>query len=276
MNGKSVCTCLFLMLLFGTASCSNKSETEPKDEKLEKPTVEMKDVKLEVPIVEVQRLHRLDGESPVVFRDSIDIKLFNEAVKTAVKEPGLANMSDPMYKVTVGDDSYFLWLINGQGTIMNAQDTHTIYSLQEHSTKALELLFTTTFPAVKKDGTLDMSAFANFPLDPDNVGNYIGELHPTPIEEVKNGVYIQGVHAHRDRQLFQIFSKVSKGDYQLAKARLEGENLIIEITSHKATNGEVSHHNVIYGLSMKENPRYYVVVRNGETEKKEEIPYAIE
>ncbi|WP_318508791.1 hypothetical protein [Bacillus sp. T3] len=225
--------------------------------------------------MEVQRLNRLE-ENSVAFTDSLDIKIFTEAVKTAVEQPGIANMSDPMYKVTVGEESYFLWLINGDGTIMNTNDTHTIYSLLDPSTNAIDQLFMKTFPAKKKDGTLDMASYTNFPLDPNNVGFFIGSLNPTPIEEVENGVYINGVHAHGDRQSFQIFSKVSQGDYQNATARLEGENLIIEITSHEAKSGEVAHPYVIHSLSMKENPRYYVVIRNGKTEKQEEIAYGIE
>jgi hypothetical protein len=261
---KSYYICLFILVLFWAAGCSVKSESEQKE------------VKKETEMVEVQRLHQLENESTVTFADYTDISIFKEAVKTAVKEPGIANMSDPMYKVTVGKKSYFLWLINGHGTIMNTKDTHTIYSLLDQPTKALEQLFTKSYPAIKKDGTLDMASYTNFPMDPTNISLYIGAPNPTPIEEVANGVYVNGVHAHGDRQSFQIFSKVSQGDYQYAVARLEGENLIIQVTSHKANSGEVSHPYIIHSLSMKENPRYYVVIRNGKTEKKEEIPYGIE
>lgn len=262
---RNFCIYLFIFLLVGTVGCTDKKESE----------TEQKNVKSEAAIVEVQQLNRLE-ENSVAFTDSLEIKVFTEAVKTAVKEPGIANMSDPMYKVTVGDESYFLWLINGDGTIMNTNETHTIYSLLDLSTTAIEQLFMKAFPAKKEDGTLDMASYTNFPLDPNNVGFFIGSLNPTPIEEVENGVYINGVHAHGDRQSFQIFSKVSQGDYQNATARLEGENLIIEITSHGAKSGEVAHPYVIHSLSMKENPRYYVVIRNGITEKQEEIAYGIE
>jgi hypothetical protein len=258
---------LFIILLFGAVGCSNKSVTKSKQVSLDSQSVgEM---------VEVQRLNQLGNESAVTFADSKDIRILKEAVKTAVKEPGIANISDPIYKVTLGEDLYFLWLINGHGTVMNTKDT-ILYNLLDESTNAIEQLFAETFPAIKKDGTLDMSSYSDFPMDANNVGSYIGALEPTPIEKVKNGVYINGVHAHGDRQSFQIFSKVSQGDYQCTTARLEGENLIIEITSHEAKNGEVSYPFVIHGLSIKENPRYYVVIRNGITEKKEKIAYGIE
>jgi hypothetical protein len=263
MIRKSYYICLFIVL-FWVAGCSVNSD------------IEQKEVKKETKMVEVQRLHQLENESAVTIADSNDVRIFKKAVETAMKEPGIADMSDPMYKVTVGKESYFLWLINGHGTIMNTKDTQTIYSLLDQPTKALEQLFTKTYPAIKKDGTLDMSSYSNFPLDDNNVGFFIGAPNPTPIEKVKNGIYIHGVNAHGDHQVFQIFSKVSQGDYQYAAARLEGENLIIEVTSHKANSGEVSHPYVIHSLSMKENPKYYVVIRNGITEKKEEIPYGIE
>ncbi|MGJ7922597.1 hypothetical protein [Neobacillus sp. LXY-4] len=262
---RSFCIYMLILLLLVTVGCSDKKASE----------TENKDVKPEKTIVEVERLNRLE-ENPVEFTESLDIKIFTEAVKTAVEQPGIANMSDPMYKVTVGEESYYLWLIKGDGTIMNTKDTHTIYSLLDQSTNAIDQLFTKIFPAKKKDGTLDMASYTNFPLDPNNVGFFIGALDPTPIEEVENGVYVNGVHAHGDRQSFQIFSKVSQGDYQNATARLEGENLIIEITSRQAKSGEVAHPYVIHSLSMKENPRYYVVIRNGKTEKQGEIAYGIE
>jgi hypothetical protein len=255
-----------ILVLFSAAGCSVKSDIEQVKVKKEVKKV----------TVEVQRLHQLENESAVAFTDSTNVSIFKEAVKSAVKEPGIANMLDPMYKVTVGKESYFLWLINGHGTIMNTKDTHTIYSLLDQTTKAIEHLFTETYPAIKKDGTLDMSSYVNFPLDDDNVALFIGAINPTPIEKVENGVYIQGVHAHGDRQAFQIFSKVSQGDYQDATVRLKGENLIIQVTSHKANSGEVSHPYVIHSLSMIENPRYFVVIRNGITEKNGEIPYGIE
>ncbi|AGK54159.1 hypothetical protein [Bacillus sp. 1NLA3E] len=256
--------CLCFLLLIWVAGCSISSD------------IEQKEVKKETEMVEVQRLNQLENESTVAFTYSKDIRIFKEAAKTAVKEPGIANIIDPMYKVTVGKESYFLWVGNGHGTIMNTKDKQTVYSLLDQSTKDIEQLFMKTYPAIKKDGTLDMASSSNFPLDDNNVGFFIGALNPTPIEKVENGVYIQGVHAHGDRQVFQIFSKVSQGDYQYAAARLEGEKLIIEVTSHKANSGEVSHPYVIHSLSMKENPRYYVVIRNGITEKKEEIFYGIE
>lgn len=54
-----------------------------------------------------------------------------KAFDSAIKQPGIVNMREPDYKVEIASDTYFLWISQGSGTIMNTKDTHTIYSLSE-------------------------------------------------------------------------------------------------------------------------------------------------
>ena len=49
-------------------------------------------------------------------------------------------MDDPQYKVELGEETYFLWIHEESGTIMNTKDTHTIYSLSDPSVKKVSEL----------------------------------------------------------------------------------------------------------------------------------------
>lgn len=62
-----------------------------------------------------------------------EIETFTEAVNNSKQEPGIVNMSDPQYKFNLGEKSYYLWINKESGTIMNTNDTHTIYTLPSGS-----------------------------------------------------------------------------------------------------------------------------------------------
>ena len=50
-------------------------------------------------------------------------------------------MIDPLYQVKVDGKTYFLWIDQDYGIIMDSEDTHTIYSLSNESTlKILEFV----------------------------------------------------------------------------------------------------------------------------------------
>jgi hypothetical protein len=77
----------------------------------------------------------------LVIEDTETIEMINEAVDNAEKQPGIVNMADPEFKIEIGEDTYFLWVDEKSGTIMNTEDTHTIYSLSEKSIKQVNELF---------------------------------------------------------------------------------------------------------------------------------------
>ena len=64
-----------------------------------------------------------------------EIDIFKKAVENAKKEPGIVNMTNPQYQFSIGEKSYFLWITEDSGTIMNRKDTHTIYLLSSSSVK---------------------------------------------------------------------------------------------------------------------------------------------
>ena len=68
-------------------------------------------------------------------KETSEIAIFSTAVSDSTKEPGIRLMANPQYKFSLGEDSYFLWITEDEGTVMNTKDTHTIYSLSTSSIK---------------------------------------------------------------------------------------------------------------------------------------------
>ncbi|WP_456274717.1 hypothetical protein [Bacillus sp. AK031] len=116
---------LVLSLLFvSTAlfSCQQGNEipadTEnPNSSSLEKVTIYFMDNQLEKRII----------------KDTETIEMINDAIHNAEKQSGIVDMADPEYKISLGNDTYFLWMSENSGTIMNSEDTHSIYTLSENS-----------------------------------------------------------------------------------------------------------------------------------------------
>ncbi|MFD1739411.1 hypothetical protein ACFSCX_23300 [Bacillus salitolerans] len=76
----------------------------------------------------------------LVIEDAKTIEIIKEAVGKAEKQPGIVDMADPEYKIEIGEETYFLWIDVKSGTIMNTEDTHTIYSLSNNSIKQVNEL----------------------------------------------------------------------------------------------------------------------------------------
>ncbi|TWT05350.1 hypothetical protein FQV26_12975 [Planococcus sp. CPCC 101016] len=77
------------------------------------------------------------GDSLISFTDSDAVDDFVKAFKKAQKEPGIVDMVDPEYKVEFGEESYYLWISEEQGTIMNLEDTNTIYTFSKNSAETI-------------------------------------------------------------------------------------------------------------------------------------------
>lgn len=93
-----------------------------------------------VNVYKMESFSKVEEGSLTKFTGSKSIKNFIKAFDNAKKEPGIVNMVDPDYKVEVGSKSYFLWISEEHGTIMNINDTHTIFTLSKHSAKTINEL----------------------------------------------------------------------------------------------------------------------------------------
>jgi len=95
-----------------------------------------------VNVFEMESFSKVKEGSLRTFTDLKDVNIFEAAFNNAKKEPGIVDMADPEYKVELGSVAYFLWISEEHGTIMNLNDTHTIYTLSKNSAKAVyELLY---------------------------------------------------------------------------------------------------------------------------------------
>lgn len=79
----------------------------------------------------------VEEDSLIEITNPDDIKILEEAFRSAVKQDGSVDMSDPHYKINFGKDAYYLWIAETSGTIMNLIDTHTIYTLSDLSTQSV-------------------------------------------------------------------------------------------------------------------------------------------
>ena len=95
----------------------------------------------EVNVYEMESFSEVKEGSIATFTGKNEIKQFKKAFSSAKKQPGIVDMADPQYKVELGEKSYFLWLSQEHGTIMNVEDTNTIYSLKDNSVENLNNFF---------------------------------------------------------------------------------------------------------------------------------------
>lgn len=96
-------------------------------------------------IYEMESFSETNIDSKKGLTDSKDKNAFLAAIRGASKNAGISDMIDPHYKVELGEETYFLWIYNGSGTVMNLNDTHTTYSLTVKSVKEISELIKNHF-----------------------------------------------------------------------------------------------------------------------------------
>lgn len=94
-----------------------------------------------IDVYEMESFSAIKEDSLTSYTNSEEVSLVVKAFNNAKKEPGIVDIADPEYQVQIGEESYYLWIREEQGTIMNVNDTHTIYSLSKNSAaKVYDLL----------------------------------------------------------------------------------------------------------------------------------------
>ena len=86
-----------------------------------------------VDVYEMESFSVIKKDSLTSYINSEVVSHLVTAFKKAKKESGIVDMVDPDYKVEIGEESYYLWISKEQGTIMNLDDTNTIYTLSKSS-----------------------------------------------------------------------------------------------------------------------------------------------
>ncbi|MCM3388819.1 hypothetical protein M3649_11815 [Ureibacillus chungkukjangi] len=69
--------------------------------------------------------------------DKEEVVIFERAVKDSIKDSVIVNMANPEFQFSIAIESYFLWISDGAGAVMNTKDTHTICTLSSSSIKEI-------------------------------------------------------------------------------------------------------------------------------------------
>ena len=87
---------------------------------------------------------KVNSEFFRVYEDKETLEIFKNAISNAVKLEGIADMAEPEFDIKVvytdgNKQGYHLWVgkKGRKSTIMNVNDTHTIYSISEEITNNL-------------------------------------------------------------------------------------------------------------------------------------------
>jgi len=93
-----------------------------------------------VSVYEMENYTDIKEDSLKEFTKVEVVSEFKRAIEDAEQVLGIADTIAPHYKVEMSEESYFLWLNEGQGSVMNLKDTHTIYTLSKSSAKTINEL----------------------------------------------------------------------------------------------------------------------------------------
>ena len=71
-------------------------------------------------------------------KEAEEIALFTRAINSWTLEEGLSNIEYPHYELSLGEESYLLWISEDNGRMMNTKDLYTIYLLSNSSFKEIK------------------------------------------------------------------------------------------------------------------------------------------
>lgn len=96
-------------------------------------------------LYEMESFSETKIDSKVEITQLNDIDIFHAAISGASQNPGISDIIDPHYKVELGEETYFLWIYQDSGTVMNLNDTHITYKLTGESVKEITGLIKSHF-----------------------------------------------------------------------------------------------------------------------------------
>ncbi|BCJ88522.1 hypothetical protein [Effusibacillus dendaii] len=114
---------------------------------------------------------------------------------------------------------------------------------------------------------------------PEQIEHYTGipmKFQSYKIEDVQNGVYLNGVITHSGYQFFTLYSKVDWDNAQTIQAQLDAETIKVYVNEQKAGSQDPAKEHVVYTIKTVERSIRYEVYRNNVLEKTAPIVYGIE
>lgn len=116
---------LLLIMLFTLTACQNgllNAEQQSADK---------------IVLYKMESFGRVKENTRYEITDKQTIELFATAISRANKVSGIADVTDPNFKVEFGEKEFYLWVSAGHGSVMDEADTHTLYTLEQKDAEQL-------------------------------------------------------------------------------------------------------------------------------------------
>lgn len=91
----------------------------------------------ELVLHQMERFGEVKENTRTEVTDTQAIELFADAISRADKLQGIADVIDPDFQLDFGGKTFYLWVSEDQGSVMDESDTHTLYTLKEKDAEAL-------------------------------------------------------------------------------------------------------------------------------------------
>lgn len=100
----------------------------------------------EIEIYNVNSMSMKSGEEDrllVVLTEPTHLRTIDEAISSARPIEGVAKVAQPHFRIHYNNTNYYVWLSKDEqyGAFMNADQSHTLYSLSDRSINQLQELF---------------------------------------------------------------------------------------------------------------------------------------
>jgi hypothetical protein len=160
---------------------------------------------------------------------------------------------------------------NSKADVPVAAENQVLETNQEAVAKSLD---------INKNTNLQKAKYLELkkrPFEPHLIEFYTGKpmkFEKYTLDDVSDGVYVDGLRAHSGKQVFTIYSKDETSETQNLKVKVEENTLKIFVEEEETNTNREKH--IVYQTNTSEIPEKYEVFRNNKLEKSEEIIYGIE
>ncbi|OED33150.1 hypothetical protein BHE17_12090 [Planococcus maritimus] len=86
---------------------------------------------------QMERFGEVKENTRTEVTDTQAIELFADAISRADKLQGIADVIDPDFQLDFGGKTFYLWVSEDQGSVMDESDTHALYTLKEKDAEEL-------------------------------------------------------------------------------------------------------------------------------------------
>lgn len=140
--------CFFLLISIFLFGCQPQHEAAEAEEVESESEATVSDRLLIEGDIEKVEFSETKGIDPIVYNAADELEIFRETFSSSIRQPGIVNMTDTEFYLKVimadGEEHYLQLLLGGEGetaSLMNAEDTHSLYSVApDVNAKLIELV----------------------------------------------------------------------------------------------------------------------------------------